>query len=157
MKLIIFYLFVATILCRVPVTTWDHCEVKHKSIIKNKVNKEIEILKFEANSGSLHRGETFIAYITSKLVSGNIDVYKFPSIRVKISKDGSVMQEKTYRLCDITKCPINEGDVRMMELTHEVPRIPTSWIDDRPWNVVAEFTEGSSVIECIKFEVQIKE
>jgi hypothetical protein len=155
--MIFFCLVFVVVFCRVPVTTWDHCEIKHNSIIKDRVPKEIEIIKFEANTVSLRREETFIAYITSKLVSGKIDIYRFPSIRVKISKKGTVMQEKSYRLCDVTKCPINEGEIRMMELSYEVPRIPSTWIDNKPWNVVAEFAEGSSVIECIKFEVQIKE
>lgn len=156
-------LFVISLIClvawsRVPVATWDHCKIKKNSIITSKEN-EIDIIKFEANSVKLRRGDTFKAYITSELIKGKIEAYSFPSIRVKISKGGFVAPEKMYRVCDLLNCPVNEGETRTMEVEYYVPTwIPDMVIEDEEsWQVVAEIIQGSTMIECIKFEVEIKE
>jgi len=156
-------LFITTILCRSPVN-WSHCNIETKKIgfpsLNNKGDQEIEVLKFEAEELSVSKGDIFKAYITTRLVKGSIDRYGFPNIKINIHQGKVGVPEKTYKICrELTPCPIEEGEIRIMEIEYEVPPwIPSISLTDppTPWTVVAEI-KTNKVIECITFDIVILE
>lgn len=139
---------------------WDYCQRKHQDRRSfsipypgNKAEKyELDIQVIEGSS-VVKRGQMMEIKITAKLVKGTLN---HPRMHVQL-KYKNWKLDIPFELCYDTLCPITEGETRTITLKKRIPLIiPRSYLNKRI-EVVGEIEEHGTPVECITFEIEIKE